>query len=200
MSNPQPRSLFATFAVDSAELPRQAVSAVRTMLGIVGAISLVIGVLITFWPERTAQVATILLAVYFLIAGIAYAAIGIFSKSVSGGARALNIVLGALFIAGAIIAFANINATAAVLAIFIGIIVGIVWILEGVLTLAQIGDASSKGWAIFFGILSLIAGIAVLAAPLWAATFLFILVGISLIVLGIIQIVRAITFGRSKTA
>ena len=43
---------------------------------------------------------------------------------------------------------------------------------------------------------SVVAGIIVLFSPLWGAVVLFVIAGIALIVLGIIQIVRAFTFGR----
>ena len=99
----------------------------------------------------------------------------------------------------AIIAFANLAQTTAVLAIFIAVLIGVLWIVEGVVALAQLGDAPSKGWAIFFGLLSIVAGIVVLFSPLWAAELLFIIAGIALIVLGIVQIVRAFTFGRGVT-
>lgn len=200
MSSPQPRSAFAAFTVDSTQLSGSAINAVRTMLGVIGAISLVIGLLVVFWPERTAQVFTILLGIYFVIAGIAYAGIGVFSKGISGGARALNLVLGVLFLVGGVVTLMNVSATLVVLAGLFGILVGIIWILEGVLTLAQVGDASSKGWAIFFGILSIIAGIVVLFAPVWGAAVLFLVLGISLAILGVVQIVRAFTFGRRQTA
>jgi len=97
---------------------------------------------------------------------------------------------------GAVIAFANLQGTTAFLAVFIGILVGIAWIVEGAITLAQLGDSPSRGWAIFFGLLSIVAGIVLLFSPLWGIVVLFLLAGISLIVLGIVQIVRAITFGR----
>jgi len=68
--------------------------------------------------------------------------------------------------------------------------------VEGVVALVQSGDSPSRGWTIFFGILSVVAGIIVLFSPLWGAVVLFVIAGIALIVLGIIQIVRAFTFGR----
>ena len=85
------------------------------------------------------------------------------------------------------------------LGIFLGILVGILWIVEGIVALAQSSDAGSRGWAIFFGILSILAGIVLLFSPLWGAVVLFIVAGIALIVLGIVQIVRAFTFGRGVT-
>ena len=94
---------------------------------------------------------------------------------------------------------ANLQATTEFLAVFLGVLIGIVWIIEGIVALVQLGDAPSKGWAVFFGILSIVAGILVLSAPLWAVAIIFIILGISLIILGIVQIVRAFTFGRGLT-
>jgi uncharacterized membrane protein HdeD (DUF308 family) len=188
--------MFASFSVDAAELSKSSINTIRATLGISGVVALIIGILITFWPERSAVVLTTILAIYLIIAGIAYLGMGIFSKGISGGARALDLILGILFIVGAIIAFANLAQTTAVLAIFIAVLIGVLWIVEGVVTLAQLGDAPSKGWAIFFGLLSIVAGIVVLFSPLWAAELLFIIAGIALIVLGIVQIVRAFMFGR----
>jgi uncharacterized membrane protein HdeD (DUF308 family) len=200
MSSPQPSGLFASFSVDAAELSKSSINTIRTTLGISGAVALIIGILITFWPERSAAVLTAILAIYLLIAGIAYLGMGIFSRGISGGARALDIIVGILFIVGAILAFANLAQTTAVLAVFIAVLIGVLWIVEGVVALAQLGDAPSKGWAIFFGLLSIIAGIVVLFSPLWAAELLFVIAGIALIVLGIVQIVRAFTFGRGVRA
>ena len=80
------------------------------------------------------------------------------------------------------------------LAVFIGILVGIMWIVEGVVALTTIGLSGSKGWSVFFAILSIVAGIVLLFSPLWGAIVLWWLLGISLVVLGIIQMIRAFTF------
>ncbi|MRX44833.1 HdeD family acid-resistance protein [Agromyces kandeliae] len=196
MSSPQSNSMFAAFAFDSAELTKSAVNSIRIALGVTGVIALIMGIFITFWPKDSAVVLTVMLAIYFLIAGLAYVGIGIFSRSISGGARALDIILGVLFLFGAIVMFANPTESAVVIGIFVGILVGILWIIEGVVALAQAGSSSSKAWSIFFGILSIIAGIVLLFSPLWGVVILFVVTGIALIVLGIVQIVRAFTFGR----
>ena len=83
--------------------------------------------------------------------------------------------------------------------IFLGVLIGILWIIEGAVALAQAGSSESKAWSIFFGILSIIAGIVLLFSPFWGAAVLFWVAGIALIVLGIVQIVRAFTFGRGVT-
>ena len=199
MSNPQSTGLFATFSLDSEELSKSAINTVRATLGISGVVALIVGILITFWPKDSAVVLAAILAVYFLIAGVAYLGLGIFSKGISGGARTLDIILGLLFVVGGIIVLANPSESAVFFGIFLGILVGILWIIEGIVALAQSSDAGSRGWAIFFGILSIVAGIVVLFSPLWGIAILFVIAGISLIILGIVQIVRAFTFGRGVT-
>lgn len=198
MSSTQPSGFFATFSLDAADLSKSAVNTVRTALGISGAVALIVGLMITFWPKNSAVVLTIILGIYLLIAGIAYLGLGIFSKGISGGARALDIILGILFVIGGIFAVANPTESAVVLGIFLGILIGVLWIVEGIVALAQLGDAPSKGWAVFFGILSIVAGIVLLFSPLYVVVLWWI-IGISLIVLGIIQIVRAFTFGKGVT-
>lgn len=197
MSNPQQSAYFAAFSLDGKDLTKSAINGVRIALGIAGATALIVGAIITFWPKGAAAGIAVLLGIYLIIAGLAYLGIGLFSKGISGGARALDIILGVVFIIAAVLAFANLSATAVFLGVFLGVLVGIAWIIEGVVALVQLGDAPSKGWAVFFGILSIIAGIVLLFSPLWGAVLLFILTGISLIVLGIIQIVRAFTFGKN---
>lgn len=196
MSSPQPNSAFAAFAFDSAELTKSAVSTIRVTLGITGVLALIAGIFITFWPKDSAIVLTVMIGIYFGIAGLAYIGLGIFSKGLSGGARALDIILGVLFVIGGILMLSNPTESAVVLGIFLGVLVGILWIVEGAVALAQAGSSASKGWAIFFGILSIIAGLVLLFSPLWGAVVLFWVTGLSLIVLGIIQIVRAFTFGK----
>ena len=199
MSTPQSNAMFAGFALDGAGLTKSAVNAIRVTLGITGAVALIIGILITFWPQKTAMVIAVFIGIYLIIAGLAYAGLGIFSRGISGGARALDIILGILFVVGGVLALANLQATTEFLAVFLGVLIGIVWIIEGIVALVQLGDAPSKGWAVFFGILSIVAGILVLSAPLWAVAIIIIILGISLIILGIVQIVRAFTFGRGLT-
>jgi uncharacterized membrane protein HdeD (DUF308 family) len=196
MSSPQSSSAFGAFAFDSTDLTRSAVNTIRVTLGITGVLALIAGIFITFWPKNSAIVLTVMIGIYFLIAGLAYVGLGIFSKGLSGGARALDIVLGVLFVIGGILMLTSPSDSAVVIGIFLGVLVGILWIIEGAVALAQAGSSPSRGWSIFFGLLSIVAGIVLLFSPLWGAAILFWITGIALIVLGIVQIVRAFTFGR----
>jgi uncharacterized membrane protein HdeD (DUF308 family) len=196
MSTPQSSSTFAAFSFDSAELTKSAVNTIRVALGLTGVLALLAGIFITFWPKNAAIFLTVLLGIYFVIAGLAYVGLGIFSRGISGGARALDIILGVLFVIGGVLMLTSPTDSAVVIGIFLGVLIGILWIIEGAVALAQSGSSSSRGWSIFFGILSIIAGIVLLFSQLWGSVILFWVLGIALIVLGIVQIVRAFTFAR----
>jgi uncharacterized membrane protein HdeD (DUF308 family) len=113
-----------------------------------------------------------------------------------GGSRALNIVLGVLLIFAGIVALKNTAAAAVTLVIFAVAFIGVGWIIDGVMALAEAGRSAASGWSVAFGILSIIAGIVVLVLPASSAVFLLFFAAFALIVLGVIGIVRAFTFGR----
>ncbi|MDQ1122310.1 HdeD family acid-resistance protein [Microbacterium trichothecenolyticum] len=173
-----------------------AVGAVRTALGVSGALSLIIGLLILLWPGRTAEVAVGIISIYVIIAGIVNIGIGLFWRS--GWARLGYIVLGVLFIVAGIFSFFNLPATTAWFGVFIGTLVGILWIIEGVVSLTTVNhNSKARAWTIFFAIISILAGIVLLVSPLIAGLTLFILIGVSLVIIGVFQIVRAIQFGKA---
>jgi len=177
-------------------IDRPVLNGIRTTLGISGVLALLLGILILVWPDRTAMVAVAIVAVYAIAAGLVYAGLGIFSAQKGGWARVGHIVLGVLFVIAGIVAFINLPAATAWFGVFIGVLVGIMWIIEGIVSLTTLELAASKGWTIFFAILSIVAGIVLLFAPLWGAVTLWWLLGISAIVLGVVQIIRAFTFGK----
>jgi uncharacterized membrane protein HdeD (DUF308 family) len=192
--------LLHEFSLTADGLARSAVNGIRAALGISGAVAVILGVVLLFWPAKTLSVMAVLLGIYFVIAGIARLAIGIFSRGISGGIRVLSLVFGALLIFVGVLALKNSSAAAATLVIFAIAFIGVGWIIEGVVVIAESARAASSGWAIAFGILSIIAGIVVLVLPAASATFLLLFAAVALIVIGIVGIVRAFTFGRGVPA
>jgi uncharacterized membrane protein HdeD (DUF308 family) len=180
----------------ASEAEKSAVNGIRTALGIGGVLAVLAGLFIVWQPTNAAFVVTIIIAIYAIAAGLVYAGLGIFSKQKGGWARVGHIALGILFIIGGIVALVNLGQATAWLAFFIGILVGILWIVEGIVSLSTLGDAASKGWTIFFAIVSIIAGLYLVISPLIGAAVLWWILGIALIVLGVINIVRAFTFGK----
>ncbi len=177
-------------------LGKSDVNAIRTALGIGGILTLVAGILILVWPAQSALVVTWILATYAVAIGLTYAGLGIFSRAKTGWSRIGHVLLGLLFIAAGVVAFLNLTATKLLLAVFVAVLVGIAWIVEGIVSLSTLGDAKSRGWTIFFAIISVIAGAYLLFSPLWGAVVLWWLLGVMLIAMGLLNVVRAFSFGK----
>ena len=74
----------------------------------------------------------------------------------------------------------------------IGLFIGIVWIVQGVVALmAGImgGTKGQRGWVIGFGVISLVAGIVVVAVPAHSVNALATLLGIWFLIMGVLEIV-----------
>ncbi len=185
----------SAYEVDLKNVEKSVINTVRAAIGVSGAVSLIIGVLILVWPVKTAVVVAGIVAVYAVIAGVVNLAIGIFSRRLGGWARFGFLALGVVFLIAAVVSFSNLGAAATGLAVLVGVLFGISWIVEGVVGLTLIGDSASKVWTIVYALISIVAGILVLTSPLWGAALLWLWLGVSLVVMGIVQIVRAIRFG-----
>ncbi len=176
------------------------VKSVRITLAVSGVLALVAGIVLLVWPVKSAVIVTGIFASYLVIAGLVYIGLGIFSHRKGGWSRVGHILLGLLYIVAGIIAFANLGAAAATLALVVVIFIGISWIVDGVVSLSLLGQDGSRVWTLLYALLSIIAGIVVLFSPLYAAAILWLVFGISLVALGIVQIVRAVTLGRDAAA
>lgn len=183
-------------AIDN-ELDR-VTTVIRTAWGVGGLVSLVIGILILVWPGKTASVVAAIISVYAIITGLVYLGLGIFAKRYGVWARIGHLVLGVLFIVGGVIALANLGAATVLLAVLLGVTVGILWIIEGITTLTLLRGVPSKVWVVIYAVISVIAGIVLLFSPLFGALALWWLLGISLVVMGAIQIVRALRFSADR--
>ncbi|AYG02321.1 DUF308 domain-containing protein [Gryllotalpicola protaetiae] len=180
------------------EQARSLSGSLRTGLAVSGAVSAVIGILILVWPGHTAAVVTAVIAAWAVVGGIIYVALGLFAAALSGWAKAGHIILGALFIIGGIIAFTRLGAATTALFIFVGVLVGILWVIQGIAALATLGSARFKVPTLLFALLSIVVGIILLFSPLYSVV-LWLWLGIALLVLGVLQIVRAITWTNRRT-
>ena len=159
-----------------------------------GILSLVLGVMMLAWPGPTLFVAAIFFGAYLLVTG-ASQVFHAFTLPLSGGGRALLFISGAASLVLAVMAIRHIGDAVWLLAIWIGI----GFVFRGVATAAAAfsdRDTPARGWEIFIGIATLIAGIIVLAYPFASLPTLIWVTGCGLIALGIIEIIGA--FGIRK--
>ncbi len=168
-----------------------------------GILALILGVLILYRPGASILAAAILFGIYLLITGIAQV-IFAFSLHISAGGRVLLFISGAASLVLAVLCFRHFNSDdEAIAVVLLAIWISIGFIFRGVATtVAGISDPGlpGRGWQIFMGLVSLLAGIVVLGWPLASLLVLALVVGIWLIVIGVAEIITALRVRRaSKT-
>jgi len=152
-----------------------------------GVVTLILGLIVSFHPTGSLNVIAVLLGILMVISGI-FHLIRVFDNSEPH--RVWLGIAGLLFIVVGVVLIRHLHLTMAL----IGLFIGIVWIIQGVVSLIaglSGGSREGRGWWIFFGIVSLIAGIVVATAPVSSVTVLAVLIGIWFIVMGIFEIIGA---------
>jgi uncharacterized membrane protein HdeD (DUF308 family) len=160
-----------------------------------GVLAVALGVAVVAWPGISIAVAAIFFGAYLLVTGIQQV-IFAFSLHVTAGGRVLLFISGAAALILAVLAFRHLYDAVLLMAIWIA--VGFVF--RGVATtVSAISDPTLPGrlWNIFVGLISLIAGVVVLASPFESMATLALVVGIWLIVIGVMEVVAA--FGIRAT-
>ena len=159
-----------------------------------GILSVILGAMVLKWPGQTILLVAIFFGAYLLVTGISQV-FHAFTLHISGGGRALLFISGAASLVLAVLCFKSIGNSVLLLAIWIGI----GFIFRGVAEAASaISDPETpgRGWQIFLGIITLIAGTIVMASPIASLATLTLVTGIWLIVIGVFEIVAA--FGIRK--
>lgn len=161
---------------------------------VTGILSVILGAMVLKWPDETIVLAAIFFGAYLLVTGISQV-FHAFTLHISGGGRALLFISGAASLVLAVLCFKSIGNSVLLLAIWIGI----GFIFRGVAEAASaISDpgAPGRGWQIFLGIITLIAGIIVMSYPISSLATLTLVTGIWLIVIGAFEIIAS--FGIRK--
>jgi uncharacterized membrane protein HdeD (DUF308 family) len=163
-----------------------------------GLLAVILGVIVLAWPGISILVAAIVFGAYLLVTGIAQVIMA-FSLHVTAGGRILLFISGAAALILAVLAFRHFGEGYAVL--LLAIWIGVGFVFRGVATtVAAISDPTlpARGWNIFIGVVSLVAGIVVIASPFESIVTLAVVVGVWLIVIGVFEVVSA--FGIRKAA
>lgn len=181
-------------------LTTSAIKVVRSLLAFTGIVAVAMGIILLVWPGKTMKVVAVLMGVYFLVIAVMRLWAGITAKGLPAGWRVLDLFMALLLLLGGVFMVRNSALAGATLVLAIVIVVGVLWIFEGVLALVESGKHPNSGWSIAFGLLSILAGIIVIATPSWSAAALFVFTGVMLVITGITAIFRAVRFGKEALA
>jgi len=154
---------------------------------VLGVVTLILGLIVTFYPSATLNVIAVLFGLLMIVSGL-FHLIRVFGDNEAH--RVWMGISGLLLVVIGVVLLRHLHLSVAL----IGLIIGISWIVQGVTALIVSfsgGSREGRGWWIFFGIVSLIGGVVITAVPVESVTALAVLVGIWFIVQGLFEIVGA---------
>lgn len=167
-----------------------------------GVAAVVLGFAVLFWPGKTILVAAVLFGIYLLVSGVMQIAAA-FGVHEGMGSRVLLFISGALSIVLAVLAFRHFGEGFGVF--LLAIWIGVGFVFQGVSEIAVASGTPGlpgRGWQIFLGVITVLAGMIVIAWPFSSIVALAVVTGISLIVIGVAQIIKALKLrsGVNKVA
>ena len=160
---------------------------------VIGVLTLILGIIVSFHPTGSLNVVAVLFGVLMILSGI-FHLIRVFEPAELN--RVWAGISGLLFIVIGVILIRHLHLTRAL----IGLFIGITWIVQGLG--AIIGGAAGdtrggRGWWITFGLVSIVAGIVVVATPTSSLNVLAVLLGIWFIIMGIFEIAGGLILRRA---
>jgi uncharacterized membrane protein HdeD (DUF308 family) len=151
---------------------------------VAGLITLALGIVLTLKPSQSLNVVCVFIGILLILGGIFH-----FIRALDHEEqhRAWIAIAGLLELVVGVVMIRHLSLTKSV----IGLLIGLVWIVQGVVALLSGimgGSQGGRGWAIAFGIISLAAGIVVVSVPENSVNALAFLLGIWFIVMGLFEL------------
>jgi uncharacterized membrane protein HdeD (DUF308 family) len=159
---------------------------------VLGVLTLILGIIVSFHPSGSLNVVAVLLGILMILSGI-FHLVRVFDQDERH--RIWVGIAGLLFIVIGVVLIRHLHLTVAI----IGLVIGITWIVQGLTALIgglAGGVREGRAWWIAFGVISVIAGIVVVSAPVTSVNVLAVLLGIWFIVMGIFEIIAGFMLRR----
>ncbi|MFD5627501.1 MULTISPECIES: HdeD family acid-resistance protein [unclassified Streptomyces] len=154
-----------------------------------GVATLALGVMVLVWPGASLFAAGILFGLYLLVSGVLQLAAA-FGTHAATSLRVMAFISGALSILLGLFCFRGAMQSILLLALWIGI----GWLFRGItqtLAAASDPDVPARGWQVFLGIVSLLAGIVLIVSPFESVAVLTLVGGCWLLAVGVTEIITA---------
>jgi uncharacterized membrane protein HdeD (DUF308 family) len=159
---------------------------------VLGVLTLILGIIVSFHPSGSLNVVAVLLGILMILSGI-FHLVRVFDQDEQH--RIWVGIAGLLFIVIGVVLIRHLHLTVAL----IGLIIGLTWVVQGLTALIgglAGGVREGRAWWIAFGVISVIAGIVVVSAPVTSVNVLAVLLGIWFIVMGIFEIIAGFLLRR----
>jgi uncharacterized membrane protein HdeD (DUF308 family) len=155
-----------------------------------GVITLLAGIAVIAWPGETLLVVAVLFGIQLIVSGIFRFVAALASEDLTGGTRVLFALLGVLSVIIGLWAVRHVLLTLLALIVFLGIF----WVINGtieIFTALAHREMPERGWTMIMGLLSIAAGLIVLAYPGLSLISLAVILGVWLLVFGTMETVLA---------
>jgi uncharacterized membrane protein HdeD (DUF308 family) len=154
-----------------------------------GVAALILGVLVLVWPGASLWAAGVLFGVYLVVSGV-FQLVTAVGTHVTTGLRVMAFISGTVSILLGLFCFRGSMQSILLLALWIGI----GWLFRGITqSAAAASDPAmpARGWQIFLGIVSALAGIVLIVSPFRSVAVLTLVGGWWLVAMGVVEIVEA---------
>jgi uncharacterized membrane protein HdeD (DUF308 family) len=161
-----------------------------------GVITVAAGLAAIAWPGETLLVVAVLFGIQLIFSGVFRLVAAVSMDDVSGGSRVLFVLLGILSVIIGLWAIRHVLLTLLALVVFLGIY----WVVSGVIdifTAISHRGLPARGWTAALGLLSILAGLIVLAVPGLSLVSLAVILGVWLLIFGFSEVTLAFRLRRA---
>lgn len=155
-----------------------------------GVITMLAGIAALAWPGITLLVLAVLFGVQLIVSGVFRFVAALASEDLTGGTRVLLALLGVLSVIIGLWAVRHVLLTLLALVVLLGIF----WVVNGaieIFTALSPHRMVDRGWTALMGLLSVVAGVIVLAYPGLSLVGLAAILGVWLLIFGAMEITAA---------
>ena len=165
----------------------------RWIAVVAGVLSIGVGIAALVWPGPTLMAVGILFGAYLLIWGVGLLLTGVSTPDLPGGLRTLDILAAVLALFAGLVLMVRPGESITAIAW----VLGFWWTVLGILHLVRaVVQPFGRLWNLVWGVVGTAAGIVILASPQIALGTLVLVVAISLILQGLIEVLLVLMPGE----
>ncbi|SEM51035.1 HdeD family acid-resistance protein [Streptacidiphilus jiangxiensis] len=155
-----------------------------------GILTLVAGIILLSWPHASVRVVAIIIGLQLLLSGVIRFVRAFGHRDPTDSSRVLQVLVALLAVLAGVLVLRHQLQTVG----FITILVGLYWLVAGIVTIYLAIDRQipHRGWIFGLGALGVAAGVVLLSSPVDTAVALTRLLGVWLILLGLLDVLLAI--------
>jgi uncharacterized membrane protein HdeD (DUF308 family) len=169
----------------------------RKMSLVGGVLSILLGLVLLFWPGKTLTVIAALIGIWLVVFGLSRIVDAFTGRTAGNTSRGFSALSGVIYIIAGVIVLANLQASLKFVAVLFGVILICSGLSEIISGIARVRGAGAKILAIAMGLINIAVGVVVLFWPDITLVVLAWIAALWLILLGLVQLYFAYRAGKA---